>query len=58
MVNLAARLCSVAENGQILTSGRLAAAIEDIAVIEDLGEREMRGMTRPVPVCNLAGLKD
>ena len=57
-MNLAARLCSVAENGQILTSGRLAASIEDIAVIEDLGEREMRGMTRPVPVCNLAGLKD
>ncbi len=57
VVNLASRLCSAAENGQILTSGRLAAAVEDIAVVEDLGEREMRGMTRPVPVCNLAGLK-
>ena len=57
VVNLAARLCSATENGQILTSGRLAAAIEGIAVIEDLGEREMRGMARPVPVCNLAGLK-
>ncbi len=57
VVNLAARLCSAAENGQILTSGRLAASIEDIAVIEDLGEREIRGMTRPVAVCNVAGLK-
>src|SRR5882762_465062 len=57
VINLAARLCSATENGQILTSGRLAAAIEGIAVIEDLGEREMRGMARPVPVCNLAGLK-
>jgi len=56
-VNLASRLCNAAEDGQILTSGRLAASIEDIAVIEDLGEREMRGMSRPVPVCNLAGLK-
>ena len=58
VVNLASRLCNAAENGQILTSGRLAAAVEDIAVIEDLGEREIRGMTRLVPVCNLAGLKD
>ena len=57
VVNLASRLCNAAEDGQILTSGRLAASIEDIAVIEDLGEREMRGMSRPVPVCNLAGLK-
>lgn len=57
VVNLAARLCSVAEHGQILISGRLAAAVEDIAVIEDLGEREIRGMTRPVSVCNLASLK-
>jgi class 3 adenylate cyclase/CheY-like chemotaxis protein len=57
VVNLASRLCNAAENGQILTSGRLAAAVEDIAVIEDLGEREIRGMTRPVSVCNLAGLK-
>jgi class 3 adenylate cyclase len=57
VVNLAARLCSVAENGQILTSGRLAAAVEDIALIEDLGDRELRGMARPVAVRNLAGLK-
>jgi class 3 adenylate cyclase len=57
VVNLASRLCNAAANGQILTSGRLAAAVEDIAVIENLGEREIRGMARPVAVCNLMGLK-
>ena len=57
VVNLASRLCNAAGNGQILTSGRLAAAVEDIAVIEDLGEREIRGMTRPVLVCNISSLK-
>ena len=45
------------EVGQILTSGRLAASIEDIAELEDLGEREMRGMTRPVSVWNIKALK-
>jgi len=37
--------------------GRLAASIEDIAVAEDLGERTLRGMTRPVAVRNLTSLK-
>ena len=41
----------------LLASGRLAAAIEDIAEIEDLGERELRGMVRPVPVRNVVRLK-
>ncbi len=57
VINLASRLCSEATDGQILTSGRLAAAVEDIAEIEDLGERTLRGMARPVPVRNLTGLK-
>ena len=57
VVNLAARLCSEAADGQILASGRLAASIEDIAVAEDLGERTLRGMTRPVAVRNLTSLK-
>jgi len=57
VINLASRLCSEATDGQILASGRLAAAVEDIAEIEDLGERTLRGMARPVPVRNLTGLK-
>lgn len=57
VINLAARLCSEAADGQVLVSGRLAASVTDVAVIEDLGEREMRGMARPVAVANIAGLK-
>jgi class 3 adenylate cyclase len=57
VINLASRLCSEAAHGQILTSGRLASAVEDIAEIEDLGERMLRGMARPVSVRNLMALK-
>ena len=57
VVNLASRLCSEAADGQILTSGRLAAAVEDIADIDDLGERTLKGMARPVAVRNLTALK-
>jgi class 3 adenylate cyclase len=57
VVNLASRLCSEASDGQILASGRLAAAVEDIAEIEDLGERAIRGVARPVAVRNLTSLK-
>ena len=57
VINLAARLCSAAEDGQVLASGRLLDAVEELAEIETLGERELRGMSRPVMVCNLVGLK-
>jgi class 3 adenylate cyclase len=57
VVNLAARLCNDAADGQVLVSGRLAAAIEDLVQIEDLGERELKGVTRPTAVANLQTLK-
>ncbi|MDP2378663.1 adenylate/guanylate cyclase domain-containing protein [Reyranella sp.] len=57
VVNLAARLCAEAADGQVLVSGRLAAAVEDVADVEDLGERELRGMARPMAVANLQKLK-
>jgi adenylate cyclase len=57
VINLAARLCADAKDGQILVTGRLATAIEDVVAMEDLGEREVRGMTRPIAVHNLVGLK-
>ncbi len=57
VINLAARLCADAKDGQILVTGRLATEIEDIVVMEDLGEREVRGMSRPIAVRNLVELK-
>lgn len=56
VVNLAARLCAEAADKQILISGRLATGVTDLATIENLGEREMRGMARPVAVSNILGL--
>jgi adenylate cyclase len=56
VINLAARLCADAADGQILASGRLAAAIEGTFDMEELGERELRGMSRTVAVSNLRGL--
>ena len=58
VINLAARLCGEAGDGEILVSGRLAAAAEVVAEVEDLGERELKGVARPVGVSCLRGLKD
>jgi class 3 adenylate cyclase len=57
VVNLAARLCADAKDGQILTNSRVAAAIRDTVDIEELGERTLRGMSRPVGVVNLRALR-
>jgi adenylate cyclase len=57
VVNLAARLCADAKDGQILTNSRLAAAIGDSVEIDELGERTLRGMSRPVAVVNLRALR-
>ena len=57
VINLAARLCAEAEDGQVLVSGRLAAAAETVAEIEELGERQLKGMARPVAVSCLRTLK-
>lgn len=57
VINLAARLCAQAGHGQVLTSGRLAAAVDGLADVEPLGEQMLRGMGRPVPIVNLIGLR-
>ena len=57
VVNLAARLCGEAADGQILVSGRLAAAIESVAEVAPLGERALRGMSRPTEIGDLRALK-
>ena len=58
VINLAARLCAEAADGQVLVSGRLAAAVGSVAEVEELGERQIRGMARPVAVANLGRLKN
>jgi len=46
--NLAARLCAVAEPGQIVLSERLYARVESIVTATPLGQLELKGFRRPV----------
>ena len=47
VTNLASRLCSAAQDGQILISQRIAAAVEPVAVIEELRDLSLKGLSRP-----------
>ncbi|HEV2301113.1 MAG TPA: GAF domain-containing protein [Stellaceae bacterium] len=51
--NLAARLCADAKDGQILISGRVAAAIEKAIPLEDLGSLALKGLSQPVSAFNV-----
>jgi len=51
--NLAARLCGEAKDGQILLSQRVAAAVEKIATIEEVGALALKGLTQPVLAFNI-----
>jgi len=57
VTNMAARLCGEARTGQILISQRVVGSIDEIANVESVGELQLRGFLRPVPVFNLIGLK-
>jgi adenylate cyclase len=51
--NLAARLCAEAKDGQILISGRVAAAVEKAVPLEDLGSLALKGLSQPVSAFNV-----
>jgi class 3 adenylate cyclase/prephenate dehydratase len=51
--NLAARLCAEAKDGQILISGRVAAAVAAAVVLEDLGSLALKGLSQPVSAYNV-----
>jgi class 3 adenylate cyclase len=53
VTNLAARLCEMAEDGQILVTRRIAAAVGEAARVEPLGEVALKGLVRPVAVANV-----
>ena len=52
-VNLAARLCDLAEDGEILLSPRANTAIEDDFTSEPTGEVSLKGISAPVEVFRL-----
>jgi adenylate cyclase len=56
VTNLASRLCDEARSGQVLVNHRVCAAIEGLADLEPLGDRPLKGFTRPVPIINVRDL--
>ena len=56
VANLAARLCAVAEPGQIILSERVFTRIEPFVTATSLGALELKGFRRPVEAYALSGL--
>jgi adenylate cyclase len=56
VINLAARLCGEAGDGQILVTRRIAGAIDKVAEFESLGDLALKGLSRPVAVSNVRSL--
>ncbi len=55
VVNLAARLCSDAKDGQILIDGKVHAAIEEAVGTEPASELTLKGFHRPIKAFNVSG---
>ena len=56
VTNVAARLCAEAKDGQILVTQRVAAAIDKIAELQQLGDIAFKGLSRPIAVLNVSGI--
>jgi class 3 adenylate cyclase len=57
VTNLASRLSTHAEGGQILISQRVFAEVEDAVDAESVGEIELKGFGRPIPAYAVRGLR-
>ena len=57
VTNLAARLCSEAKGGQVLTNQKTLARIEDAVQAEPLGEVTLKGIAHPVPMFKVTAFK-
>ena len=56
-VNMAARLCDKASDGEILLSPRAYAAVEEDFDAEAIGEISLKGIHAPVEVFRVSGAK-
>ena len=57
VTNVAARLCAEARDSQILVTQRIAGEVADVANVSPLDEIRLKGLSRPVAVFNVEGLK-
>ena len=53
VVNLAARLCAEARDGQILVDSKVRAALDGRATAEAMGELTLKGLHRPIAAYNV-----
>jgi adenylate cyclase len=58
VVNLAARLCGEAADGQILIDSKVRTAVEHLTTVESAGELTLKGFNRPVKAFSIKGLRD
>ena len=56
VVNLAARLCSEAADGQILIDRKVQVAVETFADTQQAGQLTLKGLHRPVATFNVTGV--
>jgi signal transduction histidine kinase/class 3 adenylate cyclase len=57
VTNLAARLCSEAQHGQILISSTVEPSVRHLVEVQPFGELNLRGFARPIPVFNVSDSK-
>lgn len=58
VTNLASRLCALASHGEVLAAADVVEAIARYVESESRGERDIRGLSRPVAVFNLESLRE
>jgi adenylate cyclase len=56
VTNLAARLCEAADDGQILITERVRAALDGLVTTDELDELALKGFSRPLTVHNVVAL--
>jgi adenylate cyclase len=56
VMNLAARLCGEAIDGQIVVAQRIAQQVGAIATLEPLGELRLKGLSQPVSAFNILSI--
>jgi class 3 adenylate cyclase len=56
VVNLASRICAIANGGQILVTNRVHAALDSRVEARQLGLHEFKGLSRPVPIVEVTAL--
>jgi adenylate cyclase len=56
--NLAARMCAEAKGGQILTDQKTMSRLDDAFDSEAFEEFQLKGLSRPVKVFNIVGMKE